>query len=441
MEVPTFNGQELNPEQALVFNHVMKTIESGQKLFLFVSGTAGTGKSFLIGALVEKMSEFTEVCAPSALAAKAIGGSTIHSLFRFDIKDDDDKNESTLLNFPHLRLLIIDEISQCGAQLFDRIERRLRQITRIDEPFGDCHVVLFGDLLQIPPVKQAPVFESLHWSRVSYMELGINQRQSGDFEFAQMLQRWRFGRFDEADIQFLKGKVLKADGKCLQSSRDADLSMLVDKFLSGYTENSMILSPINASSSRFNNRAYKAQFGDACVTVLKEVFTRLADTSVKTLQPQFTVAIGGRVMITQNLPKFGLLNGEFAKVEDIFHTPEHNVIHIDIVSEQTGRKCRIMRLPKKIDNETQHNEFPLLPAYAATYHKAQGQTLEQVFLEVTPNMSPGLFFVGASRVQHRDGLFLISKNFQNVEQFILNLSCIIRADPKAVKEIARLNSL
>lgn len=67
-------------------------------------------------------------------------------------------------------------------------------------------------------------------------------------------------------------------------------------------------------------------------------------------------------------------------------------------------------------------EYNIQPAYAVTYHKAQGQTLDDVFLAADKQLPHGLFYVGASRVRTRDGLHILH----------LNTADSICADPEAL---------
>lgn len=67
------------------------------------------------------------------------------------------------------------------------------------------------------------------------------------------------------------------------------------------------------------------------------------------------------------------------------------------------------RQPQESGRQQQQQQkpyLPVLPAYAVTYHKAQGQTLDTVFLELPRSMDASLFFTGASRVRSRDDLYV-----------------------------------
>ena len=53
---------------------------------VFITGKAGTGKSTLIRQFIQTTSKKYVLVAPTGVAALNIGGSTIHSFFRFPAK-------------------------------------------------------------------------------------------------------------------------------------------------------------------------------------------------------------------------------------------------------------------------------------------------------------------------------------------------------------------
>ena len=56
---------------------------------MIVSGTAGTGKSFIINCLKLLLGDKLRVCAPTGVASYHIAGSTLHSLLSLPTKDLD----------------------------------------------------------------------------------------------------------------------------------------------------------------------------------------------------------------------------------------------------------------------------------------------------------------------------------------------------------------
>ena len=87
--------------------------------------------------------------------------------------------------------------------------------------FGCKNILVFGDLLQLPPVFESPVYIPLTstivnkhtgsvggadiWSRLfSYDELTINMRQKEHGEFIELLGRVRLGALSASDIKIVK---------------------------------------------------------------------------------------------------------------------------------------------------------------------------------------------------------------------------------------------
>jgi ATP-dependent exoDNAse (exonuclease V) alpha subunit len=196
---------------------------------MFVSGVGGTGKSFLIKtirALVtkvwhnEKDSLLCAVSAPTGLAAFNVGGVTIHRLLQRPIEHEGraagywrvgkDSLKIMRSSLSKLRVLIIDEVSMVSNLNLAYIHLRLDEIFAREQWFGGVNVLFVGDILQLPPVNGAPVFEKVSnksvalklgcmtsvniWQEtVLYEELTINERQKADLVFSSMLDEVRRG--------------------------------------------------------------------------------------------------------------------------------------------------------------------------------------------------------------------------------------------------------
>lgn len=167
----------LNEEQRTFIMHVFHSIktEPNLPLRIFLSGSAGAGKTTLIDAIYQLITnhyntlpgtdqESTKVLltAFTGKAAVNISGMTIHSAFKLNTKFN--KNISRHLlkrlqyEFKDVKLLIIDEISTVGCKLLDQINFRLKRIKESEENFGGVSVIVAGDLLQLPPVLAKSVF-------------------------------------------------------------------------------------------------------------------------------------------------------------------------------------------------------------------------------------------------------------------------------------------
>ena len=135
----------------------------GQNVFL--TGAAGTGKTYLINRFIRHAHEHGIVIAITAstgIAATHIGGMTIHSWSGMGIRDtltDEDidvivSREYLAKRFAKTNILIIDEISMLSGGFLANLDRLLRSIRFSQEPFGGIQVVLVGDFFQLPPVSR-----------------------------------------------------------------------------------------------------------------------------------------------------------------------------------------------------------------------------------------------------------------------------------------------
>ena len=148
------SGPPLTSEQQYVVDLVTK----GHSVFF--TGSAGTGKSFLLKRLVSMLPpESTFATASTGAAACLIGGITLNQFAGIGTGGGTMDQCITLASRPHkaelwkqCQCLIIDEISMIEADFFDKLEAVARVVRRRREPFGGIQLVLCGDFLQLPPV-------------------------------------------------------------------------------------------------------------------------------------------------------------------------------------------------------------------------------------------------------------------------------------------------
>ena len=244
--------QALVPEQMNVLRKVVSSCKDIVKarhnplvkpkpVRLIVHGGAGVGKSKTIHSIARHAEKILRergnnplhpsviLCAFTAKAAKLIGGTTIHSVFGFKAgKEVTTLSDKRLVemreHLAHLKLIVIDEISLVGADLLYRIHKRLTELfqTDVTVPFANVNMVLVGDLLQLPPVKETQVFktplgldfaankDSLNlWNSCEPMILKHNHRQGKEKEWANTLNRIRVGNVTEEDMRILKSRLTK----------------------------------------------------------------------------------------------------------------------------------------------------------------------------------------------------------------------------------------
>ncbi len=124
-----------------------------------------------------------------------------------------------------MKLLIIDEVSMVSNINLAYIHLRLEEIFGSSDWFGSINVIFVGDLLQLPPVKGASVFETANGKAIQsklgcmsavniwkdtivYDELTINERQKNDLTYSFLLNEVRCGFPSDDVINTLKTRVI-----------------------------------------------------------------------------------------------------------------------------------------------------------------------------------------------------------------------------------------
>ncbi|KAF8597080.1 hypothetical protein BDV93DRAFT_38838 [Ceratobasidium sp. AG-I] len=135
---------QLSPEQQAVLNKVL----AGDSVFF--TGSAGTGKSVLLRAIVQALggpSDAVAVTASTGVAAANIGGKTLHAFAgvglgnqKIDVLIKKAMNDFVATRWQDTNTLIIDEISMVDARWFDVLEAIARSTRRNKKPFGGIQV-------------------------------------------------------------------------------------------------------------------------------------------------------------------------------------------------------------------------------------------------------------------------------------------------------------
>ena len=184
---------------------------------LIVHGGAGTGKSFLINIVtfwVQKLlsqagddinSPYMIRAAPTGLAATNIDGQTVHSAFRLGFGNNyqslSDKNRDTMRDmFKNVQVVIIDEFSMLKSEQLYQLHLRLCEIKQNEKVFGGVCLLLFGDLMQLKPIKGSYIFQQpkygqfreVHeifplWELFRCVNLEENHRQGEDRQYGELL--------------------------------------------------------------------------------------------------------------------------------------------------------------------------------------------------------------------------------------------------------------
>ncbi|XP_068322118.1 ATP-dependent DNA helicase PIF1-like [Pyrus communis] len=159
---------QLNREQKMVYDSVIKVVDHNQPGMFFVHGHGGTGKTFLWTTIIAKIRSENHIVlavASSGIASLLLpGGRTAHSRFKIPISITDcslceiKKGTHLAQLISDAALIIWDEAPMNHKQYFETLDRSLRDVLKgskpgfDDLPFGGKPILFGGDFRQILPI-------------------------------------------------------------------------------------------------------------------------------------------------------------------------------------------------------------------------------------------------------------------------------------------------
>jgi ATP-dependent DNA helicase PIF1 len=439
--VSVMGKESLSPEQCAVLERVLAGSST------FITGSAGTGKSFLLRQIIRELSdEYSDkevaVTASTGIAALNIGGQTIHSFAgiglargeREDIWARVSKNSKTMARWRKTKVLIVDEVSMLDVQVFDMLDDFAKRIRKSTKPFGGIQLVMVGDFLQLPPVSSKQFcFESEAWSASGLRERGSvcilrEVRRQTDDSFVKLLNAVRMGavtpvvlaRLNECDVAV---KPLPNDG--ISPTKLYCVNADVDK------ENTARLQALVGKEEVFTAMDSVLEPVDSALQLVA-----LRELTDKTVNRTLTLKVGAQVMLMRNSVEqwktqhAGLVNGQRGVVvdfEDELISPGVRRL-APVVRFDTGYTITVSRVDWDVrmpsgGGMVRRSQVPLKLAWAVTVHKSQGTTLSRAELMVANAFDYGQAYTALSRVTSLSGLWLTRPLSRNS----------IKAHPKVIE--------
>lgn len=463
---PAVKQLDLSSEQQRILRLVVEDRRS-----VFITGGAGTGKTFLLRAILRELPvESTFVTATTGIAALQLSGSTLHSFAGCGIVPPGSSRSSVFARlrgsrkaiekWRKCRTLVIDEISMLGGDFFDILEYVARKARRSDEPFGGIQLVLSGDFLQLPPVGRgytgnvAPFcFETKGWLRCNPKVCVVSQPfRQRDEAFFHLLREMRLGVVSGSSRAMLQtfsssGAVFVSRGAVKQEGKKTEIS-LVDEHgnplastFDGYT----FLRPRRVDVDKQNCRFYNSL---TTPEYYYRGFHEGAGYYPKADLPELLqLRVGCRVMLTKNLDvATGLVNGSTGSVSGFLDVKRQYVSAIEplklsdtprlcVGSSEGGPRTPHTFLPivafeiskgEQVEKRemvvgpaewkreegreviSRDVQLPLIIAYAITVHKSQGMSLHQVDIDFSHIFEAGQAYVALSRCTNLNSVRLHS---------------------------------
>lgn len=457
---------ELNSEQERAFRLVAtKSMgPAGNSLRLYIGGSAGTGKSRVLNVLRDFFEQRNQarrfrVCCYMGIAARNVGGMTLHAALsmndRSKNKSSEKSNSALMAMWEGVDFLFIDEVSMISCRFLCEISRALSLAKGNSAAFGGINLVLAGDFAQLPPVAdkslygridtkenatkesgQNTVFGKLLWLSIQRVVMLQQQfRQSGDenIDFVHLLQRLRLGRCSEADYQVLSSRVLQncnvdlAEGKWRSAPtivadnacKDALNKRCAIRFAQEHNRNLHWYYPIDRHRGR-----------EVTDIPLRDHLRCLTSNITHQRLGQLPLCLGMPVLVSQNFDvEGGIVNGSPGTVKKIRYYIDDAgdrhltscVVNIPSASSQTMPGLPMYDMPILSDVTSlkfQHpytkrtcairrTQVPIVPAFAMTAHRAQGQSLSNVIVDLQSCHGTESPYVMISRVRSLEGLVIL----------------------------------
>ena len=393
----------MNIEQQQAWNSFL----SGKNVF--VTGGGGVGKTYLIKKFYETYRSHKNIALTSTTGCSAllIGGITLHSFLGIGLGNGEPRFMVRKMNATHknklskLDILIIDEVSMLGYELFDKINLLLKLIRKNTLPFGGIQLILSGDFCQLPVVKDDRLcFETDSWKesiqQVFYLQQIVRQKEK---EFCELLNEIRFGLVSEKTKTILNSRKIKYENK------------------NGIIPT--ILYPDNRNVDLINEKQLQLILNDSAS--IYEYDCECDNKEFKPPVPNIKLVVGCQVMLTYNLDlERGLVNGSRGVVKGFTSDglPCVRFIHEQVVIDYNEWKIE--------DSSGNHlfsyYQIPLKLAWAMTVHKAQGMTLDLVETDLRNVFEYGQVYVCLSRLKNIEGVYLKGIDYNK-----------IIANPKAIE--------
>nr|CAH7752689.1 unnamed protein product [Callosobruchus chinensis] len=380
---------------------VLDACLSGRNIFF--TGSAGTGKSYLLKRIIRALPpDVTVATASTGVAACHIGGITLHQFAGIGSGESSIERSVQLASksvalsiWKKCKHLIIDEVSMVDGDYFEKIEQVARKVRNNEKPFGGIQLILCGDFFQLPPVskpkpgesKTAPpkfCFKTKAWDCCMFntFELKRVHRQTDD-KFIKILNKIRIGRVDQ-EVN---------DALTTTSKQAIERDGILATRLCSHTKDADIINESKLKALPGDSILFEAQDSVPGTTSMLDQQTPVSSKLV--------LKVGAQVMLLKNINvSAGLVNGARGVVKEfreglpvvLFKNKE---LHLKkerwVVKTASGGSVTRVQLPLKL-------------AWAFSIHKSQGLTLDCVEMSLGRVFEAGQAYVALSRAQSLESL-------------------------------------
>lgn len=446
------------PQDDDVYNKILNLIKRGDNVFL--TGFAGTGKSYILNKLKEKFKKKLTITSTTGIAAVNVKGQTLHSwagvgLCKNPVSKTVEKIRgriSTLRQILNCKILAIDEISMLNIETFEYVNEVLKEVRENNEPFGGIQVLLIGDFFQLPPVEEENLerkycFDSPLWKDLNLKNVVLkkNYRQNEE-KFVTALAHMRTNCLEAEDIKLL-------------NTRNTDMDTSETDILHIFSTNNEANQYNLAKFNRIEEPVRILEAQDGAYRGNKPVYEDFTESEKYILEifskncraeKEIAFKLGAKVMLLVNMDfNKGLINGACGTIMGFNEKSITIKFDNGVEANIPQHKFEYYYNDRIVAERTQ---YPLKLAYGITIHKSQGMTLDNLVVDCSRIFERGQAYVAISRVKTLEGLYL--KNFEpqkvlvdsHVAEFYENIEEVgeveeVQEKPETPEEIPNIREL
>jgi ATP-dependent exoDNAse (exonuclease V) alpha subunit len=389
--------KKLNTDQKKALKQLLNTKDN-----YFVSGVAGTGKSYVIKLFREIKAmnkEYIPMVASTGVAALLINGITFNSYFGLGIMaggaDATIKNammnRSLCERIIDTETIIIDEISMISGNTFDTANLLCQKIRQNKKLFGGIRVIIVGDFHQLGPFSETNkvdwAFNSKAWIKFKIKKLKLTKvMRTKDVKFIDILSKTRVGKVDKTVQTFLNKHLYKKDITTFDGpiilSRNKQVDDYNSKKLNSIQGNAVSIKTLYVGENHNIERMKENLVIPESITLKKGALVMLRVNNFN--EGYVNGTIGTVVNLNGDVLSIKKINGE------IIHVKKH-------IFEMLSGSGEVIAKAKN---------FPVALAWAVTIHKSQGASFDKALIALDNLWLHGQAYTAMSRLSSAEGLFI-----------------------------------
>ena len=426
------------------------------KSHIFLTGAAGTGKSYTLNLLHKKAKKALisiGMTATTGMAATNIpNGRTLHSFAGISCHVPQKPNESIRYqnngsrSLKGLKVLVIEEASMLSPSDLEILDMFLRRQNNPSLLMGGVKIVFCGDFFQLGPIKATPICLTDLWRKMNITTIEYTRpvRQMTDRRWFRDLNEIRVAKVSEALFTRLCDRYINVNEESLLRGEYGPLLLPTNSLCSEYNEKAFLLNSnpihvikiaIDEVSELRDGKLYQTN----TMSIADAAYR--AKNALQRTPEKVELKHDALYVLTKNLDvSLGHINGlvcRYNSQDGMMHPLSNIEESLEKYNEKDEKeKGDPLKYQSLLPIRPDYCEFtyqvtpkffldrlqiPFKLAHALTIHSSQGMTLQRAAINCGRSVfAAGQAYTALSRLKSSRGLVLLD------------------LDPRAIKSDARI---